>query len=154
MRSWYFGGNGLKQYMYGHIEVVEYPWWLWLIEWWADRGCSWIPRIPFPNWPKMHFDKDDPSYVATPKEWYGDLSQLYCSLVCSKLINWVERHPKRKKYYFDVGWAKLKEVMYEHDKKFFDEMEAMDTQNDKENQFVSMPPEFAEVLEKHFWDLL
>ena len=123
MRNWSFGGNGYKKFMYGHAELIESPLWLWLIEWWADRGCGFIPRIPFPNWPKIHWDI---KYVGTPKEWYGDLRQMYCVNVCNKLSNWVYRHPKRKTYEFEVGWTKLKEIMYTHDPKFFDEMESDD----------------------------
>lgn len=123
MRDWSFGGNGLPQFLYGHVTLIEQPWWLSVIEWWSDHGCSFIPPIPLPNWPKIHWDKDDPEYVGTPREWYGDLEQMYCSHVATKLTMWVWRHPKRKTYEFEVGWGKLKEIMYEYDKEFFDRME-------------------------------
>lgn len=133
MRDWFFGGNALKRYMHGHIELIEQPWWLSVIEWWSDHACSFIPRIPFPNFPKRKW-KGGGEEECTPKEWWGDLGQWYCGTVSMPLLQWVFHHPKRKTYIFDVGWDKLKEIMYEYDKEYFDEHEKMCIEMEKEDE--------------------
>lgn len=123
MRTWSYGGNPLPQFLYGSVTLVEMPWWLWLTEQFTDRSCGWIPEIPFPNWPKLHFDKDHPEYTYSPKTWYGDLSQFYHVCVCLPMFEWIWKHPKRKEYHFEVGWTKLKEVMQTENPKYFGMME-------------------------------
>lgn len=123
MEQWTFGTNHLPQFRYGSVHLIKMPFWLWLIDQFADRGCSFIPPVPFPNWPKLHFDKDDPEYMGTPKEWFGDLRQLYCCHVHCPLSQWVWSHPKRKEYSFEVGYDKLKEGLGEDYAEYFEELE-------------------------------
>lgn len=118
MRTWSYGGNGYKKFLSGHVEIIEQPLWLSIVEWWADHGCSFIPPIPLPKWPLIRWDEKN---KCSMRDWYGDLQGVYCVHVCNKLFPWVWNHPKRKSYTFEVGWEKLKEVMYTHDKKWFDD---------------------------------
>lgn len=133
MLVWGFGGNAMKRYMYGEVELIELPWWLWLIEKFADCGCSYIPPIPFPDFRKKTW-KDSEGEKSTPKEWYGNLQQFYCSHVCGELAVYLHSHPKRKVYTINLGYEKLKEILYYHDPTYFIEMDERCKEYDAEEK--------------------
>ena len=135
MRTWYISGNALKRYKYGSVDVEEMPWWLFVVDWWADYGCSFIPPIPFPKFFKITIHEDDgTTYESTPREYWGDLEQWYCGTVASPLTQWVFRHPKRKSYTVEIGYDKLREIFYESDKKWFDDFEKSTAEIEKEEE--------------------
>jgi len=121
MLSWEYGANPLPQWNIGSITLIEQPWWLHFLEWFADHSCSFIPPIPFPDMFKRQWDKDDEEKTEyTMREWFGDLRSAWCHSVAISLLNWILRHPKRKTYEFNVGYDKLREVMFEHGKEDFE----------------------------------
>lgn len=123
MKTWSYGINVL--YKIGTIDVVEAPWYVLLVEWFADHACSYIPPIPFPNIWKRKRDADDDFHMYTLKEWYGDLRQMWCCYVDGSLFQWSYQHPKRKTYSFNVGYDIVKSTFYETNKRTFDEHEEL-----------------------------
>jgi len=136
MKTWYYTTNSLSKWQLGSIVVVEQPWYLFVLDWIGDNSCSFIPSIPFPNiLPRKrisikgcsceHKEKhcDDHETLYTLKEWYGDFRQFWCGQIATPIMYYVFKHPKRKEYTIEVGYKRIKEIFYEHDKNYFDEQE-------------------------------
>lgn len=128
MKTWSFGINSRPEFRAGLINLVEMPWYLHLVEWFADNSCGWVPPIPFPDVWRKQRGPEDPEF-STLKSWYGDLEQVWCCNVSMPLFTWVWEHPKRKEYSFDPGYDRVKEMLGQDYEEFFAQHEALDQDN-------------------------
>jgi hypothetical protein len=120
MKVWYYSCNVVQNK--ATLFLDEMPWYIRFTEWLFDGILSHdsIPSIPLPNWfPKVR-DKSCPDKLYTLKEWYGDLDDLYCYFVCTRILIWTQTHPKRKSYEFSLTYEELKRKLYTYDPKYFD----------------------------------
>ena len=132
MRTWSYSINSLPQFKYGTLHLEEMPWYVSLIETVNDRVCYLIGTylaFDFPNILHHQWDKDDSTYNGSLKEWFGGPYAMWHIYICSPIFDWCWKHPKRKSYDFDLGYDAVKKIMYEHDKKFFDESEKINNDN-------------------------
>jgi len=126
MKSWAYGIN--NYYKTASISLETAPWHIFAIENIAEFICDIIPPIPLPNIKFRLRDKDsiefNQSEWTTVREWYGDLSQLFHSVIHMPIFNFCWDRIESK--YIEVDYDKLKEMFYKKDKEFFD-----DCENDK-----------------------
>lgn len=123
MRSYSYGGNPFAEFRYGHIHLTEQPWYLCLVEWFADNAHKYVPRWGLPKW--IYFrprDRETEQRVSL-REWYGTIQDVWCVHVCMPLFRYVWEHPKRHEYTVEVGWDTLKKTLYDADKSWFDDIE-------------------------------
>ena len=124
MRNWTYGIN--SYYRTAHISLETAPLIIFAIERVSEFMCDIIPPIPLPDIKFRLKDKDsikfNQSEWTTVREWYGDLSQLFHSVIHMPIFNFCWDRIESK--YIEVDYDKLKEMFYEEDKEFFDDCEA------------------------------
>lgn len=124
MKSWSYGINRHEDH--GHVEIVDAPWWLVIIEslaFWID--WQWLHRVPLPDWPQIIRQEGwGDERPLTPQEWMGDVGCVVLYCVSVPLINWVYRHPRWNERHVEVGFERIKELFGEEDAEFFAEHEA------------------------------
>jgi len=126
MKNWSYGIN--NYYKTASISLETAPWHIFVIETITEFICDIIPPISLPNIKFRLRDKDsiefNQSEWTTVKEWYGDLKQLFHSVIHIPISNFCWDRIVKK--YIEVDYDKLKEMFYKKDKEFFD-----DCENDK-----------------------
>ena len=109
----------------GIVCVEELPWYVAVVDWLFNHWLSHssVPCIPLPNWVPRARDKYAPDDISTLKDYYGDLSQLYCARIDMPLFYWVQKHPKRKEYTINVSYDELKAIFYASAPEWFDRLD-------------------------------
>ena len=124
MRNWIYGINSYHRT--AHISLETAPWIIFAIEKVSEFICDIIPPIPLPNIKfrlrdKFSIECNDDQEWTTVKEWYGDLSQLFHSVIHVPIFDFCHDRTETKHIEFD--YDKLKEIFYKEDREFFDESE-------------------------------
>jgi hypothetical protein len=131
MRDWNIGINSHAEWRLGHVEVVEWPWWLALADWFAGWiDWRWLHRIPLPDWPQAQWNLCDEGETYSPKEYWGDVGGLVFAYVCNPLYQWVYRHPRRKGITVEIGYDRTRELFGEMFNDFFAEHERLDQEDE------------------------
>jgi len=124
MKSWNYGIN--NYYKTASISLETAPWHIFAIEKIAEFICDNVPPIPLPDIKFRLRDKDsiefNKSEWTTLNEWYGDLSQLFHSVIHVPIFDFCQDRIKAKN--IKIDYEKLKEMFYEENKKFWDDCEA------------------------------
>jgi len=124
MRSWSYGIN--NYYKTANISLEIAPWYIFAIEKASEFICGIIPPIPLPDIKFRLKDKDsikfNQSEWTTVREWYGDLSQLFHSVIHVPIFDFCWDRIISK--HVEMDYEKLKEMFYKEDKEFFDDCEA------------------------------
>ena len=117
MRYWIYSIN--SYYKTATITLEEFPLWLWLLERISGFVCDVInnfeiplPDVKVPLRRKNHF-----TWVSLKKNFgtFGDFFHLGIHL---PIFYFCEK--RKKKWFFDYDYEKLKDMMYERDKGFWD----------------------------------
>ena len=124
MRKWGYGVNSYHKT--ASILVEEAPFSVFLLEWIFDKWCGLIPCIPFPRIliklrSKESIGWNNGNCWTTMKDWYGDLNSLFHLFVHDRVFEFCESRKNSK--VIGVDYNNLKDVIYEWDKKFWDEQE-------------------------------
>lgn len=97
------------------------PWWAFLIRWLIHKLYDLITykekSIPIPN---IRFKPKGEKEFTTTKEWFGDFSQLFFSIIYIPIINFIEKY-LIKTSLINVDYNDLKNIFYKKDKEFWDE---------------------------------
>jgi len=124
MKNWSYGIN--NYYKTTNISLETAPWHIFAIERIAEFICDIIPPIPLPNIKFRLKDKerieDNEGEWTTVREWYGDLRQLFHSVIHMPIFNFCWDRIETK--YIEMDYKKVKEMFYEENREFFDESEA------------------------------
>ncbi len=78
-QSWY--GSSGSQGATLHVETK--PWWCYVLEYIADRGCLPLHYIPLPKWPR-YFDRELEEWTSLGEGW-GDLGCVWDCLVLNNV---------------------------------------------------------------------
>lgn len=127
MRSWSYAINSLKKT--SSISLEEAPFYIFSLDSLVGRICDYMPSISFPRILKKLKDKEDIKWNdgkewTTWKDWYGDLSQFFCTHVHNPISNFCHERMRTKSVPMD--YDKLRAIFYSEDKDFWDEEEALD----------------------------
>lgn len=117
MRDWSYGINSHPDWRRGHIDLIEQPWWLSLVE----RAASylsprWLDAIKLPTW--LYVVDDGVRYSW--REWLWSLHHVAFVYLTTPLLQWVWHHPRRKEKYIDLGYDRVRAEFYEDNRDFFD----------------------------------
>lgn len=123
MRRWTYAINSI--YKISHIHCEEAPWWVFAIDSLVCKICDLIPPIPLPNIKKHLSDKDDIEFAGgewtTWREWYGDISQLFCGCIHIPITNWC--WGRANSTILKVNYNDLKDAFRERDIDFWEHEE-------------------------------
>ena len=124
MKSWTYAIN--SYYKTAHISLQTAPWPIFAIERITEFICDIIPPLPLPDIKfrlrdKFSIECNDGQEWTTIREWYGDLSQLFHSMIHIPVFDFCRNKIKDKRIDFD--YDKLKEMFYKENKEFWDESE-------------------------------
>ena len=123
MKSWHYAIN--NYYKTANISLETAPWHIFAIERIAEIICDSMPSIPLPNIRFRLKDKDsikfNQSEWTTVREWYGDLSQLFHSVIHIPISDFCWDRIKTRR--IEMDYEKVKEIFYAENKEFFDDCE-------------------------------
>ena len=101
VKRWHTAMRGWDEKDIRVIICLEDSIWYWVVLeflFWDVQTyvCHYSDFVKLPkfirNW-KRNWDKDDPQYVGTFEDWYGDsIHSLWHAHVCDPLLQWVWRH--------------------------------------------------------------
>lgn len=117
MQHWSWGGNDI--WKTGCISLHDTPAWrhyLCLAVDWLAYLTHWIK---FPRWPRW-YDNELGEYI-NPRDYWGDLGCLILCYWLTPLYNF--EYKQDKGYHIEIGYDRLKEIFYERNKEYFDELE-------------------------------
>jgi len=122
MRKWGYGINSIHRT--AHIYVDQSSWWVFAIDRAIEWLCGIIPSIRFPKLKMRLKDAEDiefndGSVWATWQDWYGDLNQLFHLHVHLPVFYFCQSRIKVKS--IEIDYDRAREMLYEGDKKFWDE---------------------------------
>ena len=124
MRNWTYGIN--SYYRTAHISLETAPLIIFAIERVSEFMCDIIPPIPLPDIKfrlrdKFSIECNDGQEWTTIGEWYGDLNQLFHSVIHVPIFDFC--HDRIKTKYIKIDYDNLKKIFYKEDREFFDESE-------------------------------
>lgn len=118
-------GYGLNSYYETASIYFEYaPFWVFALDRFFDYLCWIIPPISIPLLVRISEDDadelDDGKLWVRMDKWYGDLRQYFCAKVHMPISDFLWSKTERRT--IEVDYNKLKDIVYSHDKKFWDEV--------------------------------
>ncbi|MBM4446666.1 MAG: hypothetical protein FJ023_04850 [Chloroflexi bacterium] len=125
MRKWGYGINSI--HMTAQIHTEESSWWVFALDRTIEWLCGIIPHIRFPK-VKMRLkdaeeiEFNDGSKWTTLQDWYGNTSHFFHLHVHLPVFYFCQRRIKFKS--IEIDYDRAREMFYESDKKFWDEVVA------------------------------
>jgi len=110
VRRWHTSMRGWTEQNARVFVNCETDIWYWaLAEFLSDLQsyfCSWTHNIPLPGFIcniKGHWDKDDPEYLASFGDWFGDdLGGLWHGYICDPCLEFVWKHKSHDEAEFEL----------------------------------------------------
>ena len=128
MKKWGYGINSFHRT--AHIYIEKSSWWVFAIDRTIEWLCGIIPPISFPK-VKMRLkdaediETNDGSEWTTLQDWYGDISQFSHLRVHMPVFDFCSSKIECKS--IEIDYDQAREMFYESDKKFWDEIAAYAT---------------------------
>lgn len=125
MRKWGYGINSIHRTAQIHTE--ESSWWVFALDRTIEWLCGIIPHIRFPK-VKMRLkdaeeiEFNDGSKWTTLQDWYGNTSHFFHLHVHLPVFYFCQSRIKFKS--IEIDYDRAREMFYESDKKFWDEVVA------------------------------
>lgn len=74
-------------------DIMEAPWYVFLIDAAGCHVCDWVPPIPFPSI-KM---RDEDGELTTWREYWGDFRQWWHCVIHDPLLQWADARIQKAK---------------------------------------------------------